>query len=104
VVWQHHFGNIPDGLVIRHKCDNPRCVEIDHLEIGTRHDNVRDMVERNRQCRGERKPCAKLTWALVAEIRERLDRGEGVRSLGREFGVDHSVISEIKNNKAWVLS
>ena len=41
-------GEIPDGLVIRHKCDNPRCVNPRHLEIGTLSDNTRDAIVRRR--------------------------------------------------------
>lgn len=41
-------GAIPDGLVIRHKCDNPRCANPSHLEIGTQQDNVTDRVVRGR--------------------------------------------------------
>lgn len=51
VSWEIHNGPIPDGdgyhgTVVRHKCDNPGCVNPDHLELGTQADNVDDMIER----------------------------------------------------------
>lgn len=48
VAWELANGPIPAGLVIRHKCDNPPCVNVDHLELGTVADNVRDRDQRGR--------------------------------------------------------
>lgn len=45
--YQLFCGPIPEGAVVRHKCDNPPCVNPEHLEIGTTKDNVRDMLSRN---------------------------------------------------------
>jgi hypothetical protein len=45
---KYYNEQIPKGKIIRHKCDNPRCINPFHLEVGTRADNARDMVQRRR--------------------------------------------------------
>lgn len=49
--YQIHFGEIPEGMVVRHKCDNPECTNPDHLQIGTHADNMSDLVDRRRHHR-----------------------------------------------------
>jgi hypothetical protein len=46
--WELHFGPVPSGLVVRHRCDNPVCVRPEHLQLGTQADNVHDAIERGR--------------------------------------------------------
>ena len=57
VVWAEANGPIPEGLLVRHSCDNPPCVNIEHLLIGTWADNVADMVERGRHGESKRTHC-----------------------------------------------
>jgi hypothetical protein len=98
------YGAIPEGLSVLHHCDNPLCVRPDHLWLGTQLDNLADMKAkgRGRTPRGAESPRAKLTWDQVSEIRTRYRNG-GVtqKQLGREYGVNPSVISLIIHDKQW---
>ena len=110
--WEQHRGPIPDGLWVLHKCDVPCCVNPDHLFLGTRVDNVRDMFQKGRGGRekmvatrrargigrGEGNPNAKLTEAQAREIY--LSREMGT-VLARRFGISQAIVSEIRHRKRW---
>lgn len=55
VVWEMERHPIPEGLWVLHKCDNPKCVDIDHLFLGTPRDNVLDMFAKGRKSKEQRK-------------------------------------------------
>ncbi len=104
ISWEIHFGAIPQGLKVLHKCDNPPCVNPDHLFLGTNKDNYDDMVSkgRDRHAKGTDHPHAKLTDDCVREIREKLEsRLVTQKSLAEEYGVARGIISLIYKNKAW---
>lgn len=96
-------GQIPDGALVRHTCDDPACVNPRHLVLGTPADNSADMVERGRFAdqSGEKNGRAKLDWAKVDEIRARLEAGESQRALAEEFGVSQPHLSDIKLGRTW---
>ena len=93
------------GSVVRHTCDNPRCINPKHLVIGTVQDNSNDMKARKRSLTCSRNPAAVLTEEDVATIRRIHRKGckqFGNRPLGRRYGVTHATIYYIVKNKSWV--
>ncbi len=92
---------IPDGAIIRHTCDNPPCVNPDHLVTGTTADNMRDKVERNRQQKGSQIPNSKLCEADVKEIRSLYATGMFQNAIANRFGVSKATICLIVNNRTW---
>lgn len=88
------------GGVVRHSCDNPRCINPDHLSLGTQSDNIQDAVRRGRHnpARGERSGSAKLTAADVRFIRESTLKQQ---ELANMFGVRQGTISRIKGGSRW---
>jgi hypothetical protein len=101
--WELAYDAIPDGLVVRHKCRG-KCVNPNHLELGSVLENHRDMIRDGTDPRWERNPAAKLTNEQVLEIKTRLrDYYHGLqRQLAKEYGVHEVVISAIKKGKSWV--
>lgn len=114
-----NFGEIPEGLCVLHKCDNPSCYNPNHLFLGTKGDNIRDAVkkghvnskthgrfgEKNRFCRGffgEEHGRAKLTQKQVDEIRKRYTpRVVTQKQLANEFGVHPKTILNLLHYKNW---
>lgn len=92
------FGEIPHGLLVCHRCDNPACVRPDHLFVGTYLDNNRDMANKGRVARGPMKPQAKLTESLVREIRA--DPRPAIE-ICRQYGVHVGTIHRVRSRHIW---
>lgn len=102
VSYELHKSKIPKGIHVLHSCDNPSCVNPEHLSLGTHKDNMRDMVGRRRLAFGERSPHAKLKTSQIKEIRKCFKNNYyyGIqRFLAKEYRVTPGHISEIINNK-----
>ena len=112
--YQHHHGEIPEGLCVLHSCDNPVCVNPEHLSAGTLKDNTEDMFKKGRanKAKGSKHGAAILSESDVLLIKGLLERhppsvasdqmGYGVcRFLGRWFGVNFNTICNIKSGKHW---
>lgn len=97
-VWEQKYGEIKNGLMVRHKCDNPRCINIKHLLLGTQTDNVADREERGRTSFGERHKTAKLKTKDVLDIfSKKLSR----REYEQIYGVSMGAIVDIQLGRTW---
>ncbi len=81
--WTLHNGEIPKGMCICHKCDNPCCVNPDHLFLGTYKDNTQDMIAKKRKFY----PPRKLTEKEIDEAGERYLKGEKQRDIAKSFKI-----------------
>jgi DNA-directed RNA polymerase subunit RPC12/RpoP len=101
--YEHFVGPIADGMVVRHRCDVPCCVNPAHLMLGTQAENIADKMSKGRQAKGSRMGAAKLTEDQVRDIRRSLAeyRPGMFTALGKEYGVDRAIIARIKAGTAW---
>jgi hypothetical protein len=101
--WDLVYGPIPVGMCICHRCDNPPCVNPNHLFLGTRADNQADMARKGRASvrSGEANGNARLTEADVREIRARYRGGETQTAIALNYGVDSSTVCYIVNGHLW---
>lgn len=103
--WIYEFtcSPIPESLLLRHKCDNPACVNPTHLEPGTPKQNIQDMLSRGRgfDRRGEKHPLARLCADDVRAIRLASAKGMSQRALATQYGVGSGQIGKIVRRENW---
>jgi hypothetical protein len=96
LAFEAHHGSVPPGLYVCHSCDNPACIAIEHLFLGTPKENYRDMRRK-----GRARANAKLAPEDLSRIRARLAAGESVAAIARGAAVRYDQILAIKNGRAW---
>lgn len=100
--WELHFGPIPDGLFVLHRCDTPACVRPDHLFLGTNQDNVDDMWEKGRGQLGEDHHQSYITEEMVRELRRLRKSGFTYAELEKlPWSPSQHAIWCICNRKTW---
>jgi hypothetical protein len=96
-------GERPSGAEVCHRCDNPPCINPDHLFAGSHHQNMLDATAKGRMgprvpAKGERCGSAKLTESDVLAIR----RAVGTTiAIGRQYGVDRTLVGKIRRKEIW---
>lgn len=109
IMWMSSHGEIEHGMCVLHKCDNPSCVNPDHLFIGTHQVNMDDKRNKERQSKasGEKNGSVKLTKKDVDEIRKLYTKGSNLKSeyslpgLAKKYGVSFAQIYRIVNFISW---
>lgn len=100
--YQMHVGPIPDGFFVMHKCDNPSCVNPDHLQIGTPRDNTQDMIAKGRKNVvapvGEKNGKSKLTEDLARYIKSSSSTNA---QLARELNLSPNCIRGVRTGRTW---
>jgi hypothetical protein len=94
---------IPKNLCVCHTCDNRKCINPEHLWIGSSRENTKDKVKKGRQyCQaGEKSHSANLTWEKVRAIRKLKKEGNTLKTLSEQFDCSISNVSSIINQRSW---
>lgn len=105
VSYHIHKGPIPEGMIVCHACDNPGCVNPDHLWLGSNADNSADMLRKGRHRTapqaGEMNNRATLTEAQAREVISLIAAGLSNKAIATRYGVTHSSVSNIRRGKTW---
>jgi hypothetical protein len=100
-----HKGDIPKDKIVCHKCDTPRCVNPNHLWLGTYKENNLDAMKKGRKppLRGNRHNMSKLTYSKVSAIRQRYKtKKETHKEIAKKHNVCRETISQILSGKTWL--
>jgi len=103
LIWELNFGKIPEGKLICHTCDNPNCLELKHLYIGTPKDNMQDCILRKRHKTpiGSESTNTKLTEYEVNQIKIAFSKGVTIRYISKKYNIGKSTAFRIKNGVTW---
>lgn len=102
-IFREFVEEIPEGMCVCHTCDNPCCINTNHLFLGTHKQNMEDKARKGRVTNtiGSLNPSAKLKETDIPNIRRRIYDGDTCYSIAREYGVTGEAILAIKHNRIW---
>ena len=101
LAYLNNVGTIPSGMLVCHKCDNPSCVNPDHLFLGTPADNSADMVAKGRSLKGARNALAKFSEDDMVTMRKLYTSGWSLIALAEKFGSTKGGIFNIVSGRSW---
>ena len=103
VAYAYYTGEDPGARLVCHVCDNPRCINPDHLFLGTPKDNAQDREQKGRGAnqKGENNPSCKINAGTVLSILDAIRAGKNNKQIAAEYSVSHSQVSLIRLGKSW---
>lgn len=110
VSYEAFKGEIPDGLLILHACDNRKCINPDHLSVGTHAENMKDAYQKGRLIQltpdngfksGHIPKNRKLTPAQVIEMRSLRESGTKLQEIADQFGVGTSTVQDVCSKRTY---
>jgi hypothetical protein len=99
--WELHFGPVPSGLCVLHRCDNRKCCNPKHLFLGSKEENNSDRDAKGRQAKGEKSALAKLTESIIREIRSKYALGLSRMQIANEYSVGWTTANNIVLRRTW---
>lgn len=102
-IYEECFGLIPEGMVVRHKCNNVKCMNPEHLMIGTTAENICDKKLFGTWGSGENSAKHKLTWEVVGHIRQD-SAALSQKELSEKYKLDFRQVWKIVRFKSWIVN
>lgn len=100
--WELKNGRqLNKGEALLHTCDNPRCVNAEHLKLGTQLENIKDCVAKGRHAKGSVNGHAKLSEIDIPKIFELFNQGKSSDQIGEFFGVSRTAINHVRAGRTW---
>ena len=100
-VYNFYYKDLNDGSCIMHSCDNPKCINPNHLKQGTHKDNMEDMVNKKRQPRGFKNGKSKLIESDVLNIVELYNKNINIKEIANIYNISVRCVKSIVNGERW---
>lgn len=105
ISWSLANGDIPEGLILCHKCDNPKCINPDHLFLGTQAENMQDASKKGRckpsMAHGNSSGHNKIDEKDIPDVKKMIAEGVSLKTIADIYGVSKQSIFHIKTGRNW---